>query len=232
MQKAKTREYSKIKNFWKKLGPGVITGASDDDPSGIVTYSQAGAGFGLSALWTALVTFPMMAAIEEMCARIGIVSSHGLTGIIKRKYPKVILYLVVLISFPALILNIGADIAGMGSVTNLLVPSIPTMFLSTFFTVLLIVTLIQFSYRRIASIMKWLCVVLLAYFIVPFLVNQNWFEVIKNTFIPAVKFDKNFLSILVAILGTTISPYLFFWQASMDVEEMKQKKKHLVVNKK
>ena len=232
MKKTKTGEFSKIKNFWKKLGPGIVTGASDDDPSGIATYSQAGAGFGLSTLWTALITFPLMASIEEMCARIGIVKSQGLTGIIKRNYPKTVLYIVVLLSFPALILNIGADIAGMGAVANLLFPQIPIMVFSVFITALLIVTLIHFSYRKIASVMKWLCIVLLAYFIVPFLAKQNWLEILKNTFIPTIKFDRNFLSILVAILGTTISPYLFFWQASMEVEEMNHKKKRLLVNKK
>lgn len=214
---------SKLKNFFRKFGPGIVTGASDDDPSGIATYSQAGARFGLGTLWTALVTFPLMAAIEEMCARMGIVTKHGLAGIIKRKYPKIILYLVALVSFPALILNIGADIAGMGAVSNLLLPQIPAMVFSIFFTVLLIAVLFRFPYRKIASIMKWLCLALLAYFIVPFLIKQNWHEVIKNTVIPSIKFDKDFMSILVAILGTTISPYLFFWQASMEVEEMKKK---------
>lgn len=221
---------AKFRNFLRKLGPGIVTGASDDDPSGIATYSQAGAGFGLSTLWTALATFPMMVAIEEMCARIGIVTRHGLAGVIKREYPKTILYLVVAISFPALILNIGADIAGMGAVSNLIFPQVPSIIFSIFFTLLMIITLIKFSYKKIASILKWLCLVLLAYFIVPFLLNLDWAQVIMETLSPSIKIDKEFILILVAILGTTISPYLFFWQASMEVEEVN--KKHLLVNKK
>src|SRR5678815_1433993 len=130
---------AKIKKFFKALGPGLITGASDDDPSGIATYSQAGAKFGLATLWTALITFPLMAAIQEMCARIGIVTSQGLTTNIRNNYPKSILYLMILFTFPAVILNIGADIAGMGAVGNLIFPSIPSYFFTIAFTGVLIV---------------------------------------------------------------------------------------------
>ena len=124
---------NKIVKFWKLLGPGLVTGASDDDPSGIATYSQAGAQFGLSTLWTAFITFPLMAAIQEMCARIGMVTSQGLTGTLKSNYPKLVLYIMVLFSFPAIIMNIGANIAGMGAVGNLLFPSINAIFFSIFF---------------------------------------------------------------------------------------------------
>ncbi len=223
---------NKLHRFWKLLGPGLVTGSSDDDPSGIATYSQAGALYGVSTLWTALITFPLMAAIQEMCARIGLVTSQGLTGTLKTNYSKPILYLMVLFSFPAIVMNIGADIAGMGAVGNLLFPSIHAMFFSVIFTSILIVLIIYLPYQRIASILKYLCAALLVYLIVPFLYKQDWITILKGTFIPTIKFDKNFIGILVAILGTTISPYLFFWQATMEVEERKQKKKHIIVNKK
>ena len=223
---------SKLKRFWKLLGPGLITGASDDDPSGIATYSQAGAGFGLSTLWTALIAFPLMASIQQMCARIGLVTEQGLTGTLKKNYPKPVLYLMLLFSFPAIVMNIGADIAGMGAVGNLLFPTIEATYFSVGFTIALLILIIYLPYQKIAAILKYLCVVLLVYLIVPFLYHQDWLLILKSTFIPTIHFNKEFMGILVGILGTTISPYLFFWQASMEVEEMKHKKKHLMVNKK
>lgn len=223
---------SKLKRFWKKLGPGLVTGASDDDPSGIATYSQAGAAFGLSTLWTAIVAFPLMASIQQMCARIGLVTSMGLTGTLKKHYPRPILYLMLVFSFPAIVMNIGADIAGMGAVGNLLFPSIDAAFFSVFFTVLLLGLIIYLPYVKIAAVLKYTCVVMLVYFIVPFLYKQNLSEILWATFIPSIQFNEEFIAILVGILGTTISPYLFFWQASVEVEEMKNKKKHLMVNKK
>ena len=222
---------AKLSHFWKILGPGLVTGASDDDPSGIATYSQAGAAYGLSTLWSALITFPLMASIQEMCARIGLVTSHGLAGAIKNNYSKPVLYLMLLFSFPAIVMNIGADIAAMGAVGNLLFPSIKATYFSIFFTLLLLILIIYLPYPKIASVLKYLCLVLLVYFAVPFLYKQDWVEVLKSTFIPTIKFDKYYIGILVAILGTTISPYLFFWQATMEVEDNKNLKKHLVVNK-
>jgi NRAMP (natural resistance-associated macrophage protein)-like metal ion transporter len=224
---------NKLIGFWKILGPGLVTGASDDDPSGIATYSQAGAAYGLSTLWTALITFPLMASIQEMCARIGLVTSHGLAGTLKSYYSKPVLYLMLLFSFPAIVMNIGADIAGMGAVGNLLFPSFKATWFSVIFTILLLVLIIFLPYQKIALVLKYLCAVLLVYLIVPFLYKQDWVAVLKATFIPTIKFDKNFISILVAILGTTISPYLFFWQATMEVESKKKsnKKKLLMVNK-
>ena len=222
---------SKINRFLKILGPGLITGASDDDPSGIATYSQAGAKFGLATLWTALITFPLMAAIQEMCARIGTVTSQGLTTNIRNNYPKSILYLMILFTFPAVILNIGADIAAMGAVGNLIFPSIPSYFFTIGFTVVLMIMIIYLPYSKIAAILKYLCVFLLLYLIVPFLAKQDWNEIAKHTFIPTIKFNKDFIGILVAILGTTISPYLFFWQATMEAEDIKHKKRRLIVDK-
>ncbi|MFN5346883.1 MAG: NRAMP family divalent metal transporter [Bacteroidota bacterium] len=222
----------KIQSYWKKIGPGLVTGASDDDPSGIATYSQAGAAFGLKTLWTAIIAFPLMAVIQQMCARIGLVTSQGLTGTLKKNYPRWVLYLMLLFSFPAIVLNIGADIAGMGAVGNLLFPSIDQNYFSVVFTVLLLVMIIYLPYQRIASILKNLCVVMLVYFIVPFLFKQDIVAIIKSTFIPTMEWNKEYIAVIVGILGTTISPYLFFWQASVEVEEMKSRKKHLMVNKK
>jgi len=151
----------KLLRFWKILGPGLITGASDDDPSGIATYSQAGAAYGLSTLWTALITFPLMASIQEMCARIGMVTSQGLAGTLKKNYSKPVLYLMLLFSFPAIVMNIGADIAGMGAVGNLLFPSIYAIFFSIVFTIILLGLIIFLPYQKIASVLKYLCIVLL-----------------------------------------------------------------------
>lgn len=226
------KKTNKLTRFWKLLGPGLITGASDDDPSGIATYSQAGAAYGLSTLWTSLIAFPLMASIQKMCAKIGLVTANGLAGTLKKHYPKPVLYLMLLFSFPAIIMNIGADIAGMGAVGNMLFPKIDATFFSVLFTILLLILIIYLPYQKIASILKYLCIVLLVYLVVPFLHKQDWSNILKSTFIPSIKFNKDFIGILVGILGTTISPYLFFWQASMEVEEMKHKKKHLVVNKK
>jgi NRAMP (natural resistance-associated macrophage protein)-like metal ion transporter len=221
----------KLIRFWKILGPGLVTGSSDDDPSGIATYSQAGALFGLSTLWTALVTFPLMASIQEMCARIGFVTSKGLAGTLRANYSKPVLYVMVFFSFPAIVMNIGADIEGMGAVGTLLFPSIQATYWSVLFTILLLVMIVYLPYQKFAAVLKYLCVVLLVYLVVPFLSKQDWLAVAKATFVPTIKFDKEFIGILVAILGTTISPYLFFWQATMEVEERKLRKKTLVVDK-
>ena len=219
-----------LKALWNLLGPGLVTGASDDDPSGIATYSQAGAQYGLTTLWTALITFPLMAAVQEMCARIGVVTAQGLTGILRKNYPKPVLWMMVLFSFPAIILNIGADIAGMGAVANLIFPAISPIFFSVGFTILLLIAIIAMPYSRMAAVLKWLCAILLVYLVVPFLVKTDWMSVLKHTVIPTVQFNKDYISVLVAILGTTISPYLFFWQATMEVENMKHGKQ-VVVNK-
>src|SRR6476620_4892745 len=160
----KARKWNiKIRRFLRILGPGLVTGASDDDPSGIATYSQAGAQFGTRTLWTALLTFPLMAAVQEMCARIGIVTSKGLTSTIRNNYPRPVLYIMILFTFPAVILNIGADIAGMGAVANLLVPSVPAIVFTVAFTVILIVLIIYLPYRKMAAFLKWLCIFLLCY---------------------------------------------------------------------
>ena len=149
--------------FFKILGPGLITGSSDDDPSGIATYSQAGAGFGLATLWTSIVTLPLMTSIQEMCARIGIVTGNGLAGTLKKHYPKSVLFLMIAFSFPAITLNIGADIAAMGAVSNLLIPQVAAYFFSIAFTILLIFVIVRYPYQKLASVLKWLCLTLLLY---------------------------------------------------------------------
>ncbi len=219
-----------IKKFWSTLGPGLITGASDDDPSGIATYTQAGAAFGSQLLWSALVSYPLMVSIQEMCARIGLVTNHGLTGIIKHYYPRFLLYAILFISFPSITLNIGADIAGMGAVGNLLFPAVPAFSFSIIFTLLILYSVIFWSYHKISLILKWLCITLVSYILIPFLIDVNWSRVLQDTFFPTFTPDKAYFMALVGILGTTISPYLFFWQASMEVEERNEKR--LIVDKK
>lgn len=223
---------NQIKRFWNLLGPGLVTGASDDDPSGIATYSQAGALFGLSTLWTALLAFPLMASLQQMCARIGLVTERGLTGTLKKYYPRPVVYLMLVFSFPAIVLNIGADIASMGAVGNLVFPAVHASFFSVFFTILILWLIIYWPYEKIARVLKYLCLVMVCYFVVPFLYRQNLTEVLRATFIPDIRLSRDFMAVLVGILGTTISSYLFFWQTSVEVEEVKQLKKHVVVNKK
>lgn len=213
---------SKLKHILKLLGPGLITGSSDDDPSGIATYSQAGAKFGLTTLWTALVTFPLMASIQEMCARIGIVTSVGLTTTLKKHYPKWILYLMMVFSIPAIVLNIGADIAGMAAVSHMIIPSVKPIYFSIGFTMILLWLIVYLPYDKIVSVLKYLCLSVLLYIAVPFFTHPNWMNVLRHTFIPTISLNKDFFEILVALLGTTISPYLFFWQVTMEAEDVKK----------
>lgn len=215
----------------KTLGPGLVTGSSDDDPSGIATYSQVGAQFGFTTLWTALITFPLMAAIQEMCARIGLVTSKGLTSTLRDHYPKWILWVMIIFSFPAIILNIGADIAGMGAAANLIVPGIPAFAFSILFTALILAAIIIYPYQKVAGILKWFCITLLVYLLVPFFTKIHWGQVLKATFIPHIQWNKDYINALVAILGTTISPYLFFWQATMEAEDVQQKGGRLIVDR-
>ncbi|QEM03669.1 divalent metal cation transporter [Mucilaginibacter rubeus] len=223
--------FKKIRKFFGALGPGIVTGASDDDPSGIATYSQAGAKYGLTTLWTVVITFPLMAAIQEMCARIGLITSSGLTTTLKAHYGKPVLYLMVIFSVPAIILNIGADIAAMGAVANLLVPSVPAIYFSILFTGLLLFFIVYLPYQKFVAVLKYLCLTLLLYIAVPFFTKPDWWQVLKQTIIPTFRWDKDFIGVLVAILGTTISPYLFFWQTAMEAEDVKTVKRQLIVNK-
>lgn len=221
---------NKLARFFKKLGPGLITGASDDDPSGIVIYSQTGAASGTNLLWTAPLTFPFMAAVQEMCARIGLVTGHGLIGTMRRHYPPALLAIIAFLVVVANTINIGADIAGMASVVTLFAPISPVI-VSLFFSVLLVAFMIHFPYRVLANIFKWLTISLFAYIITSLLVVSDWSSVLRDTFIPHLKLGKEEILLIVALFGTTISPYLFFWQASEEAEEKKDTLRHRIVTK-
>ena len=212
-----------LKKIIRRAGPGFITGASDDDPSGIATYSQTGAQFGYGQLWTALFSFPFMAAIQEMCGRIGVVTGKGLAGVIKKNYSKKILYFSVVILLIANIINIGADLGAMASSGQLVfgVSFIWWLLGITAFTLLLEIFV---SYRTYAKILKYFAFSLLSYVVVAFIVKQDWISVLVSTFVPRFSFSKAYLLNIVAILGTTISPYLFFWQANEEVEEEVEKR--------
>ncbi len=211
-----------LRRFFGILGPGVITGAADDDPSGIVTYSIAGAQLGMTLLWTALLTFPLMCAVQMMCARVGMVTGVGLAAALRKKFPLPVL---VVMGFALLIanaINIGADLDGMAEVTQLLT-GINKRFFVVLFGLGILLATIRFRYSRLAAVFKWLAVVLFAYVITAFMAKPNWSQVLHATFIPSWPRSHNQWSTLVAILGTTISPYLFFWQASQEIEEEKAK---------
>ncbi|MFA6304785.1 MAG: divalent metal cation transporter [Patescibacteria group bacterium] len=208
-----------IAKFFKKLGPGLITGSADDDPSGIATYSSAGAQYGFKLLWGALFTLPLMIAVQEMCARITMVSGQGLAATFKRFYSQKVLGLAVALLFLANTFNIGGDLGMMASAVNLLAPSAPTFLLIVLIAVLSLFLEIILSYRVYFHILKWLCLSLLAYWATALLVVTDWPEVWRNLFLIHWEWSKGYLMILVAFLGTTISPYLFFWQAGQELEE-------------
>ena len=204
----------------KSLGPGVITGAADDDPSGIATYSVAGAQLGTKLLWTALLTWPLMAAVQMMCARIGKVTGQGLAANFKRRFPNWLLLVVVTALLAANTINIGADLAGMADAAEML-SGINSRLLVVLFALLISWATIWLHYHQIANVLKWLVLVLFAYPITAFVVGADWGQVARATLIPSMPRSRDEWSMLVAILGTTISPYLFFWQASEEVEEEK-----------
>ena len=210
---------SRLRRFLQIMGPGLITGASDDDPSGIGTYATAGAQLGHAPLWMALATFPMMASIQYICAKIGLVSGQGIAGALRQKYPKSLLYAVVIGLMAANTINAGVDIVAIAAGVNLLLP-IPITAMVVPIAAGILVVQIWGSYRRIARIFKWLTLALFAYIASAFFARPDWGEVARGTLLPTVRLDSMFLATLVAILGTTISPYLFFWQASQEVEEL------------
>jgi NRAMP (natural resistance-associated macrophage protein)-like metal ion transporter len=209
-----------LKSFWKALGPGLISGASDDDPSAITTFSQAGARYGLSTLWMAVLAFPILSVLLEMCARIGIVTGKRLTGVIKTYYPPWVLYTLIVLSCPAFLLNIGSDIAILGEAGNLLFPAIPALYCSIGFTSVLFIVILVLPYNKLAAVMKLICLSLLLYIIVPFLSSQNPALIIRNTLLPTFHLDKEFLMMVTGLSGSIISPYLFFWQTSSEVENL------------
>jgi NRAMP (natural resistance-associated macrophage protein)-like metal ion transporter len=206
------------------LGPGLVTGASDDDPSGIATYSIAGAKTQYATLWTVLFTFPLMTAIQEMAARIGLVTGHGLVGTMKLHYPKVFLYLIVVLVVAANAINIGADLAGMAAASRLLF-DIPPVIYGVFYTLFIIATMILIPYHTFARYLKWLTLALFTYIVTAITVDQNWLEIFRSTIFPKISLDSEYILLIVAIFGTTISPYLFFWQANEEVEVVEEEKK-------
>ncbi|HUD09605.1 MAG TPA: divalent metal cation transporter [Patescibacteria group bacterium] len=215
-------EEQKIKHKFNRLlrilGPGLITGAADDDPSGIATYSQTGAQFGYGQLWTVILMYPLMTAVQETCARIGAVTGKGLAAVVKTNYSKKVLYAIVLLVVVANTINIGADIGAMAASANLIFP-IPFAALALFFTASVLLLEIFTSYKKYAKILKWLAFALLAYPVTAIIAGQNWPVVLRATVIPHIELNFGFFFILTGVLGTTISPYMFFWQASEEVEE-------------
>lgn len=223
MEQGEKKIKHKFSRLLRILGPGLITGAADDDPSGIATYSQTGAQFGYGQLWTVILMFPLMTAVQEACARIGAVTGKGLALVIKENYSKKILYSSILLVVVANTINIGADIGAMASSAQLIVP-IPFAILALCFTIFMLLLEILTSYTTYAKILKWLAIGLIAYPITAIIAGQNWGVVLKATLIPHLEINTAFFFILTGVLGTTITPYMFFWQASEEVEEEISKK--------
>ncbi len=212
----------KFGRFLRILGPGLITGAADDDPSGIATYSQTGAQFGYGQLWTALFMLPLQTAVQEACARIGAVTGKGLVAVIKSNYSQKIAYASVVLVLIANTINIGADLGAMAAATKLIIP-LNFTFLTILFTAIMLILEIFTSYKVYARILKWLALTLLAYPLTVFMVKEPWVTLLKATFLPHIEFSFTFFFIITGVLGTTISPYMFFWQASEEIEEEKEK---------
>jgi NRAMP (natural resistance-associated macrophage protein)-like metal ion transporter len=217
-QEIETKKKSRFSRFLRILGPGLITGAADDDPSGIATYSQTGAQFGYGQLWAAVFLYPLMTAVQEACARIGAVTKKGIAEVVKENYSKKILYGAIFLILIANTINIGADIGAMAAATRLIIP-IPFVVVTLFFTALMLLLEVLIPYKTYAKLLKWLVVVMLVYPITVFLVHEPWAEILRATFLPNIQLSFGFLFILVGVAGTTISPYMFFWQASEEVEE-------------
>jgi NRAMP (natural resistance-associated macrophage protein)-like metal ion transporter len=219
-EKVEPHHQGPVRKFFRELGPGLITGAADDDPSGISTYSVTGAAFGFEQLWTALLSFPLMTAVQLMCARLGMVSGLGLAGVIRRRYSRSVLWFACALLIVANTVNIGADLAGMAEAMEMMT-GLHRMIWLPFFAVVIVVLMIWSSYRHIVGVFKWLTLVLFAYVVAAFLARPDWSQVLRFTFVPHIELTPRYISTFVAILGTTISPYLFFWQAAQEVEEEK-----------
>ncbi len=213
------KDLKKASNYWHMLGPGLTTGAADDDPSGIATYSQTGAQYGFNFLWLALLTFPLMAVVQEMCARIGMVTGRGLAGNIKRHFPRWVLYGCAGLLFIANSFNIGADLGAMAKATQLLAPDANFALLIFIFTGFSLWMQIATPYARYAKYLKWLSLVLFSYVLTALTIRLDWGQILTNTVWPHMTFSKEEIFLVCGILGTTISPYLFFWQTSQEVEE-------------
>ncbi len=213
------KPFKDAEEYWETLGPGLTTGASDDDPSGIATYSQTGARYGFQLLWLAAFTFPLMAVVQEMCARIGLVTGRGLAANIRSHYPTWVLYLCTSLLVIANTFNIGADLGAMAEGGTLLFPTIPVGLFVVFFAVLSVTLQIFTTYARYAKYLKYLALVLLAYVFSALMMRLDWGDVLTHAIVPTMTFSRDQIFLVCGILGTTISPYLFFWQTSQEVEE-------------
>ncbi|HEY5461994.1 MAG TPA: divalent metal cation transporter [Hanamia sp.] len=222
-EKSPKAKRNKFLKFLSILGPGLTTGAADDDPSGIATYSQTGAQFGYGQLWTAFYMLPLMMGVQEACARIGMVTGKGIAAIVKEHYNAKVLYAVVGLVVIANVINIGADIGAMAAAAALIIP-LPFVVWTLLFTTSILILEIFTTYKVYARILKWLALSLLAYPVTVFIVKMPWLTVLKATFIPHIEFNFAFFFIITGVLGTTISPYMFFWETSQEVEEVKEKK--------
>jgi NRAMP (natural resistance-associated macrophage protein)-like metal ion transporter len=224
------RKKRRFRQFLSVLGPGLITGAADDDPSGIATYSVAGAQLGTAMLWTALVTWPLMAGVQTMCARIGMVSGYGLAEAFRKKFPRPLVALAALALLAANTVNIGADLAGMADAAQMLT-GINSHLCVILFGVGISAATVWLRYHQIANTLKWLALFLFAYVVTAIILRPSWPAILHDTVRPTLLHSKTAWSTLVAILGTTISPYLFFWQASQEVEEEKNSGRKLAVER-
>ena len=222
---------SRVRRFFSRLGPGLITGAADDDPSGISTYSVAGASFGYAPLWTALFSLPLMSAVQLMCARLGMVTGRGLAGVVRRRYARWVLWGTCGLLVVANVVNIGADLGGMAAATEL-VSHVSSKLWTPVYALLIVAFLTFTDYGRIARIFKWLTLVLFSYVVAAFLAQPDWGQTLRATFVPHLTWTRDYLATFVGILGTTISPYLFFWQASQEVEEERKQGRHTVGKRK
>ena len=227
----KTPPGSILARILRLIGPGVITGAADDDPSGIATYSIAGAQLGTSLLWTSLLTWPLMGAVQLMCARIGMVTGEGLATGLRQKMPRWVCILFVVALLGANTINIGADLAGMADAAGLLTGWNSGLFVVVFGVVIAAAAVRKFRYHQIARVLMWLVLSLGAYVLTAFLARPDWAGVLHDTVLPAWPADRQTWSTIVAILGTTISPYLFFWQAAQEVEEEKAKGRRMLIKR-
>lgn len=224
------RKQNRVELFFANLGPGLITGCADDDPSGISTYSMTGALFGYGLLWTALLSFPLMAGVQMMCGRLGMVTGRGLAGVVRRRYSKWILWGACSLLIVANVVNIAADLGGMADATQM-VTGVNSLIWTPIYTALIISFLFWSSYRQIARIFKWITLVLLAYVGTAFFASVDWRQALLATLFPHPVWSHDYLEVLVGILGTTISPYLFFWQASQEVEEERSMGRNLAQRK-
>jgi len=220
LEQVDRHSHNPLVRYFRTLGPGLVTGAADDDPSGITTYSVAGASLGYGMLWMALATFPLMAAVQLICARIGLVTGRGLAAAIRRHYPRPFLYVACLLLLVANVFNIAADLSGMAGVTQMLT-GVPALVSVPVLGLVILLTTIYTTYATFARSLKWLTALLFAYVVTAFLAKPDWRQVAVATIVPRFSWDSLYMTTMVAVLGTTISPYLFFWQASHEVEEEK-----------